>query len=204
MILLGYVLMHITFFLLISRSRQLGSNFWLPTAIVSSSVLALILALPIAMTLRIPMDPVALTEALPFLVCTVGFDKPLRLARAVFTHPHLTTPHGAGGGGLSAQPILLDYALEIAVLVVGAYSGVAGLREVCALAAVLLAVDSMLLCTFLASIFGVMVEVSPVPFCLLLLSRGWLSHPARSTPSPSSSLLCTATYCLSPLDAVGR
>src|ERR1700728_924030 len=100
MILLGYVLMHITFFLLISRSRQLGSNFWLPTAIVSSSVLALILALPIAMTLRIPMDPVALTEALPFLVCTVGFDKPLRLARAVFTHPHLTTPHGAGGGGL--------------------------------------------------------------------------------------------------------
>jgi hypothetical protein len=36
-----------------------------------------------------PIDPVALTEALPFLVCTVGFDKPLRLARDVFGHEHL-------------------------------------------------------------------------------------------------------------------
>jgi len=35
------------------------------------------------MSLKIPIDPVALTEALPFLVCTVGFDKPLRLAKAV-------------------------------------------------------------------------------------------------------------------------
>ena len=63
------------------------------------------------------------------------------------------------------KPILRDYALEIAVLVVGANSKVSGLREVCALAAVLLAVDCMLLCTFLASIFGVMVEV-----CLILSS----------------------------------
>jgi hydroxymethylglutaryl-CoA reductase (NADPH) len=187
--------MHATFFLLFSRSRQLGSNFWLPFAIISSSVLALILALPIAMFLKIPMDPVALTEALPFLVCTVGFDKPLRLARAVFTHPHLTTPVSGAGGmstshsqlkpagklileSLSAvcQPILRDYALEIAVLVVGAYSKVSGLREVCALAAVLLAVDSMLLCTFLASILGIMVEVSRVslvPRITCRLCRLW-------------------------------
>jgi hydroxymethylglutaryl-CoA reductase (NADPH) len=178
-ILLGYILMVTTFVLLFSRSRQLGSNFWLPFAIVSSSALALILALPIALLLRIPMDPVALTEALPFLVCTVGFDKPLRLARAVFTHPHLTTPPTTGGlsshGQLKAsgkiileslsdvyKPIIRDYALEVAVLVVGANSKVSGLREVCALAAVLLAVDCMLLCTFLASIFGVMVEVSSI------------------------------------------
>ena len=54
------------------------------------------------------------------------------------------------------KPIIRDYALEVAVLVVGANSKVSGLREVCALAAVLLAMDFMLLCTFLASIFGVM------------------------------------------------
>jgi hydroxymethylglutaryl-CoA reductase (NADPH) len=46
------------------------------------------------MVLKIPIDPVALTEALPFLVCTVGFDKPLRLARAVFGHEHLLLPPG--------------------------------------------------------------------------------------------------------------
>ncbi|KAG6815019.1 hypothetical protein H0H87_005782, partial [Tephrocybe sp. NHM501043] len=82
LILLGYVLMHFTFYLLISRSRALGSNFWLPAAILSSSVLAFLLSVPVALALGIPIDPVALTEALPFLVCTVGFDKPLRLARA--------------------------------------------------------------------------------------------------------------------------
>lgn len=189
MILMGYILMHTTFILLFSRSRQLGSNFWLPFAIVSSSVLALLLAMPIAMMLKIPMDPVALSEALPFLVCTVGFDKPLRLARAVFTHPHLTTSvHGPGG--LSSisnlkpsgtiileclasvyRPILRDYGLEIAVLIVGANSKVGGLSEVCGLAAVLLGVDCLLLCTFLASIFGIMIEVRRIKTIRMSRSR---------------------------------
>ncbi len=64
--------MHTTFYLLLVRSRALGSSFWLPLAILSSAVLALLIALPIAMALRIPIDVVALTEALPFLVCTAG------------------------------------------------------------------------------------------------------------------------------------
>ncbi|KAF5383316.1 hypothetical protein D9615_004985 [Tricholomella constricta] len=181
LILLGYVLMHTTFYLLISRSRALGSNFWLPCAIMSSSILALLLSLPIAMALKVPIDPVALTEALPFLVCTVGFDKPLRLARAVFLHPHLTTPPVALSSlsantaqalplkpaakilteslSLTYPPIIRDYILEIAVLVVGANSKVAGLREVCALAALLLAVDCLLMCTYLVGVLGIMIEV---------------------------------------------
>ena len=188
--------MHTTFYLLLRRSRTLGSSFWLPLAIISSAVLALLLALPIAMALKIPIDPVALTEALPFLVCTVGFDKPLRLARAVFGHEHLLLPPGVEAPSkLSANaplavpnfqptsshqhhqlkpapkiiteslsqvypPIIRDYILEIAVLTVGAYSKVGGLKEVCALAALILAVDCLLLCTYLAAILGVMVEVS--------------------------------------------
>ena len=148
------------------------------------------------MSLKIPIDPVALTEALPFLVCTVGFDKPLRLARAVFGHEHLLLPPGVGvpskpngnaplavpnfqptspphhhqlkpapkiiteSLSLVYPPIIRDYILEIAVLTVGAYSKVGGLREVCALAALILAVDCLLLCTYLAAILGVMVEVS--------------------------------------------
>lgn len=204
LILAGYILMHTTFYLLLIRSRSLGSSFWLPLAILSSSVLALLISLPIAMALKIPIDPVALTEALPFLVCTVGFDKPLRLARAVFLHPHLTVPpsmapgENASGYPVTASasknstslappvlaplgnsqalkpapkiitesltlvyvPIIRDYVLEVAVLTVGAYSKVGGLKEVCALAALLLSVDCLLMCTYLAAIFGVMVEVS--------------------------------------------
>ncbi|KAF9443874.1 hypothetical protein P691DRAFT_712652 [Macrolepiota fuliginosa MF-IS2] len=171
LILAGYLLMHTTFFLLITRSRKLGSNFWLPLAIVSSAILALLISLPIAMALRIPIDPVALTEALPFLVCTVGFDKPLRLARAVFTHPHLLASPTPGAQMKPAPkiitesltkvypPIIRDYFLEIAVLVVGAYSKVGGLKEVCALAALMLGVDCVLLCTYLAAILGVMIDV---------------------------------------------
>jgi hydroxymethylglutaryl-CoA reductase (NADPH) len=174
LILAGYILMHTTFFLLFYRSRRLGSNFWLPSGIFISSVFALLLSLPIAMWFRIPMDPVALTEALPFLVCTIGFDKPLRLARAVFSHPHLNSP--VGGSSTNGQlkpageivlealsnvytPIIRDYFLEIAVLVIGANSKVNGLREVCALAALILGMDCLLLCTFLASILCVMIEV---------------------------------------------
>ncbi len=133
------------------------------------------------------MDPVALSEALPFLVCTVGFDKPIRLARAVFRHPHLTSPVGgaSAGGQLKPSgevilesltkvyyPIIRDYILEIAVLVVGAYSRVSGLREVCALAALILGLDCLLLCTFLASILCIMIEVRAFsfsglqPYCL--------------------------------------
>ncbi|KAJ8701606.1 3-hydroxy-3-methylglutaryl-coenzyme A (HMG-CoA) reductase isozyme [Pleurotus ostreatus] len=89
LILLGYVLMHLTFILLIRRSRALGSTFSLPAGILSSAVLALLLSLPIAMASGIRIDFVALTEALPFLVCTVGFDKPVRLANAVFEHPEV-------------------------------------------------------------------------------------------------------------------
>ncbi|KAF8830679.1 hypothetical protein HHX47_DHR2001167 [Lentinula edodes] len=91
------------------------------------------------------MDPVALTETLPLLVCTVGFDKPLRLARMVFTHPHVQNP--VGGSSSNGQlkptgeivleslssvytPIFRDYVLEIAVLVIGAYSKVNSIREV--------------------------------------------------------------------------
>ncbi|KAF8345352.1 hydroxymethylglutaryl-CoA reductase [Amanita rubescens] len=206
LILMGYLLMHITFWLLIKRSRKLGSSFSLPIAILASAVLALLLALPIAMFLRIPIEPVALTEALPFLVCTVGFDKPLRLARAVFSHQHLLTPMSVSASGLSTPggsqvmkpaskiitesltlvypPIIRDYILEIAVLVIGANSKVGGLKEVCAFAALLLAVDCFLLCSFLAAILGVMIEVRRIKNVRSLTqSRTPTISPASGRPS---------------------
>ncbi|KAH7910359.1 hydroxymethylglutaryl-coenzyme A reductase-domain-containing protein [Hygrophoropsis aurantiaca] len=174
LVLVGYVLMHASFIRLFLSSRALGSNFWLSTAIVSSSILAFMLALPLSHYLEIPLDPISLTEALPFLVCTVGFDKPLRLARAVFNHPHLTTPVKEGRWRGQMKPagevimealegngnaILRDYALEIALLAMGAKSKVGGLREFCALAALSLTLDCILFATFYSAILVVMVEV---------------------------------------------
>ncbi|KAF8970164.1 hydroxymethylglutaryl-coenzyme A reductase-domain-containing protein [Flammula alnicola] len=195
LILAGYILMHTTFYLLLTRSRALGSSFWLPLAILSAAVLALLIALPIAMALRIPIDPVALTEALPFLVCTVGFDKPLRLARAVFGHPHLSII--TESLSLVYAPIIRDYVLEIAVLTVGAYSKVGGLKEVCALAALILAVDCLLLCTYLAAILGVMVEVRRIK-TVRAMTR------SRSNSISSNASSSTATYYYSASTPTGR
>lgn len=150
-------------------------------------------ALPVASYLRIPLDPVSLIEALPFLVCTVGFEKPLRLARAVFSHPHLVQP-AIQEGRLRGQMkpardlivealdkvgniIVRDYVLEIAVLLIGAYSKVGGLKEFCALAALLLTVDCAATATFYVAILSVMIEVR----CNLPASRGsefWGAAPS--------------------------
>ncbi|KAI8986682.1 3-hydroxy-3-methylglutaryl-coenzyme A reductase [Trametes punicea] len=169
-VLTGYILMHATFIRLFLSSRALGSNFWLSTGIFSSAVISFLFALPLCRSLDIPLDPIALTEALPFLVCTVGFDKPLRLARAVMAHPHMLKPQAdgrmkaAGDVVLEAldrvgNMILRDYALEIAVLLVGVNSHVGGLKEFCAVAAVALAMDCLMTFTLYTAVLTVMVEV---------------------------------------------
>ena len=163
--------MHATFIRLWLSSRALGSNFWLSTGIWSSSLISFLFTLPLCRYLNIPLDPIALTEALPFLVCTVGFEKPLRLAKAVLAHPQALKPQEdgrmkpAGEVVLDAldrvgNVILRDYALEIAVLLVGVNSGVGGLKEFCSVAAVALGMDCLMICTFYTAVLTVMVEVS--------------------------------------------
>ncbi|KAL7284025.1 hypothetical protein ACG7TL_001300 [Trametes sanguinea] len=169
-VLTGYILMHVTFIRLFLSSRALGSNFWLSTGIFSSAIISFLFTLPLCRSLDIPLDPIALTEALPFLVCTVGFDKPLRLARAVMAHPHMLKPQEdgrmkpAGSVVLEAldrvgNMILRDYALEIAVLLVGVNSHVGGLKEFCSVAAVALAMDCLMTFTLYTAVLTIMVEV---------------------------------------------
>lgn len=54
-----------------------------------SSTFGFLLAIFSAYLLSIPVDLISLSEALPFLVITVGFDKPFLLARAVFNNPEI-------------------------------------------------------------------------------------------------------------------
>ncbi|KAI0698044.1 3-hydroxy-3-methylglutaryl-coenzyme A reductase [Cerioporus squamosus] len=172
-VLTGYILMHVTFARLFLSSRALGSNFWLSTGIFSSAIISFLFTLPLCRSLDIPLDPIALTEALPFLVCTVGFDKPLRLARAVLSHPHMLKPQEDGrmkpAGAVILEAldrvgnvILRDYALEIAVLFVGVNSRVGGLKEFCSVAAVALAMDCLMTFTWYTAVLTIMVEVRRV------------------------------------------
>ncbi|KWU43403.1 putative hydroxymethylglutaryl-CoA reductase [Rhodotorula sp. JG-1b] len=206
--LIAYVLMHSTFASLYLNMRRLTTSlkptssslgFLLATLALASSCVAFMFALLTAWYLEISVNPVLLGEALPFLVITIGFEKPFVLTRAVFSH-HAIGPGGAyagmstrgtstpTGNGKSITPtqvpfglrfappvpsreivlnavsktgpsIIRDYAIEVAVLVVGAMSGVAGLREFCQLAAVILCWDAICLVGFFVSILTIMVEI---------------------------------------------
>lgn len=203
--------MHSTFVSLYLNMRRLSLSlrphsaslgFWLATLSLASSCLAFMFSLLTAWYLEISVNPVLLGEALPFLVITVGFEKPFLLTRAVFSNPAIG-PGGAYAGttsrgsmtpvngktnghandanslfGLRFAPpipsrdivlgavsktgvsIVRDYAIEVAVLVFGAMSGVAGLREFCQLAAVILVFDGLFLMGFFVSVLTIMVEVS--------------------------------------------
>lgn len=209
-------------------------------ATLISSTFAFLIALLLAYLLNVTIDPIVLSEALPFLVLTVGFDKPFRLASAVFEHPDISpvaaspdvTPiddvPDEGGLGLDlgllhrelaplerlqkladgkgirwvapvaarqivtdavgsvGVGIVRDYALEIAVLAMGAASGIGGLREFCYLAALALAVDCVFLFTFYVAILSVMVEVHRIK-----LVRGNRRAKAALKRSASSGSLLT-------------
>lgn len=184
---LGYISMHMTFVSLFVSMRHLGSNFWLGMSTLFSSVFAFLFGLATTTKLGVPISMILLSEGLPFLVVTVGFEKNIVLTRAVLSHAveHQrriqTTKSGAGKSRKSSgtqniiqyaiwaaikdkgYQILLDYAMEIVILSVGAISGVqGGLQQFCSLAALILFYDCILLFTFFTAILSIKLEINRI------------------------------------------
>ncbi|KAK5239404.1 3-hydroxy-3-methylglutaryl-coenzyme A (HMG-CoA) reductase isozyme, partial [Exophiala xenobiotica] len=133
---------------------------------------------------------VLLSEGLPFLVVTVGFEKSIILTKAVLSASYDTKRHptenGSANGSASGPvvapnapnsiqdaiqiaiketgfEIVRDYAIEIAILVAGAASGVqGGLRQFCFLAAWILFYDCVLLFTFYTTILCIKLEINRI------------------------------------------
>lgn len=210
-VLAGYLLMHLTFLSLPFRARRRFPQAVLPRppylsltcAILASALLSFIISLPLSSLLKIPIDPISLSEALPFFVITVGFDKPLRLAKAVFHHSSLLTPHQHSSAQVVKEAwnkvgtsIWRDYAIEVGVLMLGVWAakaskvGMGGVQEFCALAALTLIVDACALWGFYTAILTIMVEVQRITNPLLRSSTSTPMPslpPTRSTtPTPSS------------------
>ena len=74
-VLIGYILMHGTFVNLFVEMKKIGSKFWLGSSVIVSSVFSFVYAGLVAYYTDVPVDPINLLEALPFLVITIGFDK---------------------------------------------------------------------------------------------------------------------------------
>ena len=83
-VLVAYVLMHGSFVSLYLSMRRFRSKFWLGTSVLVSSTFAFMIALAAMNLLGIYVDLVLLSEALPFLVITIGFEKPYLLTSAMF------------------------------------------------------------------------------------------------------------------------
>ncbi|KAL8942817.1 MAG: hypothetical protein Q9216_001432 [Gyalolechia sp. 2 TL-2023] len=181
---LGYLSMHLTFVSLFLSMRRMGSNFWLATTVLINSVFAFLFGLIVTTKLGVPTNFVLLSEGLPFLVVTIGFEKPIILTKAVLSA-------SLSSGGLKGRSdtqstreeksprtiqsalhaavqdrgfdIVRDYCIEIAILVAGAASGVqGGLRQFCFLAAWILAFDCILLFTFYTAILSVKLEINRI------------------------------------------
>lgn len=180
---LGYISMHLTFVSLFLSMRRMGSNFWLATSVLLSSTFAFLFGLFVTTKLGVPITVVLLSEGLPFLVVTIGFEKNIVLTRAVLSHAiehrRPSEKEGKSKKGESVTnviqsaihsaikekgfEILKDYAIEVGILILGAASGVqGGLQQFCFLAAWILFFDCLLLFTFYTGILCIKLEINRI------------------------------------------
>jgi hydroxymethylglutaryl-CoA reductase (NADPH) len=174
---LGYLAMYLTFISLFVSMRRMGSNFWLGTTVLFSSAFAFLFGIMVTMQLGVPENVVLLSEGVPFLVVTVGFEKPIVLTQAVLSASIQAKTNGNGNGDapLTIQnavqqavrergfEIVRDYMIEILILCVGAASGIqGGLRQFCFLAAWTLFFDCILLFTFYTSVLTIKLEINRI------------------------------------------
>ncbi|KAF4999662.1 hypothetical protein FGRMN_2311 [Fusarium graminum] len=184
--LLGYIAMHLTFVSLFLSMRKMGSKFWLGVCTLFSSVFAFLFGLVVTTKLGVPISVILLSEGLPFLVVTIGFEKNIVLTRAVMSHAieHRRSQIQKSKSGKQSSEhsmqniiqyavqaaikekgfeIMRDYAIEIVILVIGAASGVqGGLQQFCFLAAWTLFFDFILLFTFYTAILSIKLEINRI------------------------------------------
>ena len=185
---LGYLSMHLTFISLFLSMKRLGSKFWLAFTVLLTSVFAFLFGLLVTTKLGVSINMVLLSEGLPFLVVTIGFEKSIILTKAVLSASFdskkraqaTTGTDGSIGESTAPAPlsiedaiqtavkengfeIVRDYAIEIAILIAGAASGVqGGLRQFCFLAAWILFFDCILLFTFYTTILCIKLEINRI------------------------------------------
>ncbi|KAI1170001.1 3-hydroxy-3-methylglutaryl-coenzyme A reductase [Nemania sp. FL0916] len=178
---LGYLSMHLTFVSLFLSMKKLGSNTWLAISVLLSSTFAFLFGLNVTTKLGVPVSFVLLSEGLPFLVVTIGFEKNIVLTSAVLTHAlEYRKPEQSGKSSKISSTndgviqyavsraikdtgfkIVRDYLIEIVILIAGAASGVqGGLQQFCFLAAWILFFDCILLFTFYTAILSIKLEVN--------------------------------------------
>ncbi|KAJ6021897.1 hypothetical protein N7540_007401 [Penicillium herquei] len=180
---LGYISMHLSFVSLFFSMRRLGSNFWLAATVLFSGSFAFLFGLLVTTKLGVQINLLLLSEGLPFLVVTIGFEKPIMFTRAVLNasvdsrrprpgaapRPLSSSTSGSIQDSIATAikqqgfEIVQHYCIEIGLLAMGAASGVqGGLQQFCFLAAWILFFDCVLLFTFYTTILCIKLEITRI------------------------------------------
>lgn len=160
----GYLTMHIIFVTLFINMRQLGSRIWLASSVLLTSSCAVEMAVVTAHWLGYRLNPILFLEGLPFLVILIGFEKPIRLSKAVMieapTTSSLPIPNQVSQASSDkGYHLVKEYIVEIVTLLIGAFSGVARLDQFCLLAALILIYDCIFLFTLYIALLTVKLEM---------------------------------------------
>ncbi|KAG2180335.1 hypothetical protein INT44_003337 [Umbelopsis vinacea] len=165
-ILLGYLMMIATFVSLYVNMRAMGSKYTLATAVIASGFFSFMLALLTVHYLGVDVYPVVLAEAIPFLVVTIGFERPFKLTKRVLQSSEQTSISKQNVHEIViravdevAIPVARECSMEIFVLALGAKSGIDGLREFCLLSAILLAYDYLIMFTWYTAVLALKLEL---------------------------------------------
>ncbi|GBB85133.1 hypothetical protein RclHR1_01170017 [Rhizophagus clarus] len=166
-ILAGWILMHLTFVAHFINMQKIGSRF-LAMCVLANGFFAFMSALLTINLFGVTVSPILLSEAIPFLIITVGFEKPFVLTNAIFKaksspidENEKKSSEGVIIEGVTQKgPLIVrNYFIEIGVLFIGAMSGVNGLQEFCFLAAFILLYDCLFLFTFYTAMLTLKLEL---------------------------------------------
>lgn len=174
---IAYLAMYYTFFrLFYDMSVLTGSKFWLGFAAISSSLIAFLLAFASAKLLGVKVSFFSLSEGIPFLVATVGFNRIVKLSSAVLNsaisdadkHSISSLIYKQLEG--SALNFVKDQILcAFAFVACSVYAPhLEGLKNFCILSALIMVFDILMTFSYYSAVLALKIEINRIRRSTLL------------------------------------
>ncbi|KAJ2671450.1 3-hydroxy-3-methylglutaryl-coenzyme A (HMG-CoA) reductase isozyme [Coemansia sp. RSA 1085] len=182
LVFMSYAITISTFINTFVTMRRYGSQITLALSVIFSGFCAFVFAIMSVHVLGYPINAVLLTEALPFLIICVGFDKSLTLTRSVLLAAYSDRQRSNSNAGKRTQDarsntpaqiqaqigrgvdkcamqLIKDYLFEISILAIGVCSGVPQLHEVCLISSFILMFEGVFMFTLYAAILTLKLDL---------------------------------------------
>ncbi|KAJ2057366.1 3-hydroxy-3-methylglutaryl-coenzyme A (HMG-CoA) reductase isozyme [Coemansia sp. S146] len=183
LVFMSYAITIGTFINTFTTMRRYGSQLTLALSVIFSGFCAFVFAIVAMRLLGYSINAVLLTEALPFLIICVGFDKSLTLTRSVLLAAYTDRSQRPQASGLlkradsatvtpaqiqtqiakgvdkCATGLARDYLFEIGILSIGVCSGVAQLHEVCLISSFILMFDGIFMFTLYSAVLTLKLDL---------------------------------------------